>query len=86
VARVIWAGLPGGGSGAGTGERQREAVTVLPDDEASCCGCRGPALPVARPGSPFSSFPQVTCLGRPGGPVLPPLFACGMRAGGPLPC
>jgi len=33
------------------------------------------------PGSPPSSFPQVTCLERSGGPVLPPLFACGMRAG-----
>jgi hypothetical protein len=32
------------------------------------------------PGSPPSSFPQVTCLDRPGGPVLPPLFGCGMRA------
>jgi len=32
------------------------------------------------PGSPLSSFPQVTCLDRPGRPVLAPLFACGMRA------
>jgi len=32
------------------------------------------------PGSPPSPFPQVTCLDRPGRPVLPPLFACGMRA------
>ena len=32
------------------------------------------------PGSPPSSFPQVTCLDRSGRPVLPPLFACGMRA------
>ena len=32
------------------------------------------------PGSPPSSFPQVTCLDRSGGPVLPPLFACEMRA------
>jgi hypothetical protein len=32
------------------------------------------------PGSPSSSFPQVTCLDRSGRPVLPPLFACGMRA------
>ena len=32
------------------------------------------------PGSPSSSFPQVTCLGRSGRPVLPPLFACEMRA------
>jgi hypothetical protein len=37
------------------------------------------------PGSPPSSFPQVTCLNRPGGP-LPPRVACGMRAGGPFPC
>ena len=38
--------------------------------------------PCLRPdsGSPPSSFPQVTCLDRSGGPVLPPLFACGMRA------
>jgi hypothetical protein len=30
--KVIWAGLLGGGSGcgAGTGEQQREAVTMLP--------------------------------------------------------
>jgi hypothetical protein len=32
------------------------------------------------PGSPPSSFPQVTCLDRSGRPVLPPLFACEMRA------
>src|ERR1700730_4418237 len=32
------------------------------------------------PGSPPSSFPQVTCLDRSGRPVLPPLFTCGMRA------
>ena len=32
------------------------------------------------PGSPPSSFPQVTCLDRSGWPVLPPLFACEMRA------
>jgi len=38
------------------------------------------------PGSPPSSFPQVTCLDRSGRPVLPPLFACEMRPGGPLPC
>ena len=28
--KVIWAGLRGCASGAGTGEQQREAVTVLP--------------------------------------------------------
>ena len=40
------------------------------------------ARPCARPGpgSPPSSFPQVTCLDRSGRPVLRPLFACGMRA------
>jgi hypothetical protein len=27
--KVIWAGLRGRGCGAGTGEQQREAVTVL---------------------------------------------------------
>src|ERR1700730_1617039 len=32
------------------------------------------------PGSPLSSFPQVTCLDRSGRPVLPPLFACEMQA------
>src|SRR6185437_15895689 len=32
------------------------------------------------PGSPPSSFPQVTSLDRSGGPVLPPLSACEMRA------
>jgi hypothetical protein len=32
------------------------------------------------PGSPPSSFPQVTCLDQPGGPVLSPLSAYGMRA------
>ena len=32
------------------------------------------------PGSPPSSFPQVTCLDWPGRPVLPSLFACEMRA------
>ena len=38
--------------------------------------------PCVRPGpGPLpSSFPQVTCLGRSGRPVLPPLFACEMRA------
>jgi hypothetical protein len=38
------------------------------------------------PGSRPSSFPQVTHLERSGGPVLPPLFAGGMRPGRPLPC
>jgi hypothetical protein len=32
------------------------------------------------PGSPPSSFPQVTCLDRSGRPVLTPLLACEMRA------
>jgi hypothetical protein len=32
------------------------------------------------PGSPPSSFPQFTRLDRSGRPVLPPLFACGIRA------
>jgi hypothetical protein len=36
--------------------------------------------PRPAPGSPPSPFPQVTCPGRPDGPVLPPLFACEMRA------
>jgi hypothetical protein len=40
------------------------------------------ARPCVRPdpGSPSYSFPQVTCLDRSGGPVLPPLYACGLRA------
>ena len=32
------------------------------------------------PGAPSSPFPQVRCLDRSGGPVLPPLSACEMRA------
>jgi hypothetical protein len=36
--------------------------------------CVGPG-----PGSPPSSFPQVTCLDRSGRPVLPPLLGCEMR-------
>jgi hypothetical protein len=32
------------------------------------------------PGSPSSSFPQVTCLDQPGRPVPPPRVACEMRA------
>ena len=46
---------------------------------------RRAAAATARPrvqpdsGSLISSFPQVTCPDRPGGPVLPPLSACGLR-------
>ena len=64
------------------------------DWRAAARGCRCASLMVKRraaaaavrpcgrpdPGSPPSSFPQVTCLDRPGRPVLPPLFACEMRA------
>src|SRR6266478_4599761 len=42
---VIWAGLRGCGCGAGSSGR---LSLCFPDDEASCCGCRGPALPAAR--------------------------------------
>ena len=48
AARAIWAGLRGCGCGAGTGDRQREAALRFPDDQVSCCGCRGPALRAAR--------------------------------------
>ena len=52
----------------------------FPDDEASCCGCRGPALRTARSRLTAFLFPQVTCPDRSGGPVLPPLVVCEMRA------
>ena len=62
------------------------------DWRASAGGCHRASLMIKRraaaaavrpcvrpgPGSPPSSFPQVTCLGRSGRPVLPPLFACGL--------
>jgi hypothetical protein len=61
--KVIWAGLLGCGCGcgAGTGEEQREDVTVLPvmiKRRAAAAAVR----PCVRsgPGSPSSSFPQVT--------------------------
>ena len=46
------------------------------------CAAAAAVRPCVRPdpGSPLSPFPQVTCLDRLGGPVLPPLSACGMRA------
>jgi hypothetical protein len=46
------------------------------------CAAAAAVRPCVRPdpGSPPSSFPQVTCLDRSGGPVLPPLFGCEMRA------
>ena len=46
------------------------------------CAAAAAVRPCVRPdpGSPLSPFPQVTCLDWLGGPVLPPLSACGMRA------
>jgi len=78
--KVIGAGLRGCGCGAGL---------------ASCSGRLSPCLPMIKrraaaaavrpcvrpdPGAPPSSFPQLTRLDRSGGPVLPPLSACEMRA------
>ena len=68
-------------------------------DKAGGCHCASLMIQIKRraaaaavrpclrpdPGSPPSSFPQVTCLDRSGSPPLPPLFACEMRAGRPLP-
>jgi len=71
----------GCGCGAGTPGQQREEVTVL--SRWSSTGRRlpqsGPGLRL-RSGWPLSSFPQVTCLDRSGGPALAPHFACGSRA------
>jgi hypothetical protein len=67
---------------------------------AAAAGCRRASLMMKRraaaaavrpclrpgPGSPPSSFPQVTCPDRPGRPVLPPRVACEMRPGRPVPC
>jgi len=79
--KVIWAGLPGlrlrcGDLRAAAGGCHRASLMMKRRAAATA------ARPCARPGpgSPLSSFPQVTCLGRPGRPVLPPLFACEMRA------
>src|ERR1035438_4216954 len=46
------------------------------------CAAAAAVRPWVRPGpgSPPSSFLQVTCLDRSGRPVLPPLFGCEMRA------
>ena len=85
--KVIWAGF--------TGLRLR-----CGDWRAAGGGCHCASLMMKRraaaaavrpgvrpgPGSPPSSFPQVTCLDRSGRPVLPPLFACEMRARRPLSC
>ncbi len=79
--KVIGAGLRGCGCGAGTGGQQREVVTVLSlmiKRRAAAAAVRPCVRP--GPGSPPSSFPQVTCLDRSGRPVLPPLFAGEMRA------
>ncbi len=46
--KVIWAGLPGCGCGRGLASGSGRLSPCLPDDEASCCGCRRPALPAAR--------------------------------------
>ena len=63
-----WRGAAGGCHCASLMMKRRAAATAV--------------RPCARPGpgSPLSSFPQVTCLNRSGRPVLPPLFACQMRA------
>jgi hypothetical protein len=63
-----WRGAAGGCHCASLMMKRRAAATAV--------------RPCARPGpgSPLSSFPQVTCLNRSGRPVLPPLFACEMRA------
>jgi hypothetical protein len=45
--KVIWAGLLGCGCGAGTDGSSGRLSPCFPDDEASCCGYRGPALRAA---------------------------------------
>ena len=79
--KVIWAGLPG--LRLRCGDRRAAAggchcASLMIERRAAAAAVRPCVRP--GPGSPSSSFPQVTCLGRSGGPVLPPLFACEMRA------
>ena len=83
--KVIWAGLRGCGCGAGTGGQQRRLSLCFPDDEASCCGCRGPALPAAR--SRLTAL--VVSAGHMPGPVgqAGAAASCRLRNAGPAgPC
>jgi hypothetical protein len=85
--KVIGAGLRGCGCGAGDWRAAAggcHCASVMMKRRAAAAAVRPGVRP--GPGSPPSSFPQVTCLGWSGRPVLPPLFACEMRACGPLPC
>ena len=81
--KVIWAGIPG--CGAGLVSSSGRLSLCFPDDEASCCGCRGPALRAAR--SRLTAL--VVSAGHMPGPVGPAGAAlspaeCG--PGRPLPC
>jgi len=72
--------LQGGGCGAGTGGRQREASLCFPDDQASGCGCRGPALRAPQSRLTVLVVSAGHMPGPASRPVPPPRVACGMRA------
>jgi hypothetical protein len=84
-----------GGSTRRQGHPGRLARLRCGDWRAAAGGChcaslmmkRSEAAAAVRPGpaAPFPAdhprhFPQFTCLGQLGWPVLPPLFVCGLRA------
>ena len=79
--KVTGAGF--GGLRLRCGDRRAEAggcqrASLMMKRRAAAAAVRPCARP--GPGSPPSWFPQVTCLDRPGRPVLPPRSACEMRA------
>ncbi len=79
--KVIWAGLPGLRLRCGDWRAAAGGChCASPDDEASCCGCRGPALRAARSRLTALVVSAGHMPGPAGRPVLPPLFACEMRA------
>jgi len=79
--KVIWAGFTGlwlrcGDWRAAAGGCPCASLMMKRRTAAVTC----PALRAARSRLTSSSFPQVTCLDRPGRPVPPPRVACEMRA------
>ena len=85
--KVIWAGSQGlrlrcGNCRAAAGGRHRASL-MIKRREAAAAVRPGPAAPFRL--TPLS-FPQFIRLDRSGGPVMPPLYACGLRARPALSC
>ena len=81
-----WQGHRGRFTGAAAAVRGQASSSgrlslCFPDDEASCCGCHGPALRTARSRLTTLVVSAGHMPDRSGGPVLPPLFV--LRNAGP---